>query len=157
MKNLVGVSVAIALNLSCATLASANEDPVLKSQMDSLQKWGASCMQAKGLNVEAACKSSLDNTLALQPNINSLDHLMMSFMVEAHARSNLANAYIKEERVGEHCDMSEKVLLTGLYASKNSDHQFFPPIKQIADQHVSDVKSCRKIFGTQPGTVKLEP
>lgn len=157
MKNLTKIGAILALTMSCSTLALANEDPVLKSQMDSLQKWGASCMQAQGLGVEAACKSSLDNTLALQPKINSLDHLMMSFMVEAHARSNLANAYIKEERVGEHCDMSEKVLVTGLYASKNSTHQFFPPIKQIADQHVSDVKLCRKMFGTKPGTVKLEP
>lgn len=155
MKTLANLILITALALGGAQTASAQEDPVLKSQMDSLQKWGAACMQATGAQIQAVCEKSLDDTLALQPEIQRVDQLMMSFMVEAHARSNLANYYIKREMVQKHCDQSEKVLITGLYASKYKDHDFFPPIKQIANSHVADVKLCRKLFGAPAQGVKL--
>lgn len=156
MKTLTRLGAIIALSAACSMSVSAQEDPVLKSQMDSLQKWGAACMQAKGGAIETVCKSSLDSTLKLQPEINYTNQLMMSFMVEAHARSNLSNYYLRQENVGAHCDQAEKVLLAGLYASQNKGHQFYPPIKQIADSHLTDVKTCRKLFGTPEGTVKLD-
>jgi len=143
MKFLTKSTLAIvALGVS-VTNVMANPD----ARMEALQLMGATCMQSGAAQQQSVCEKSLADVIEIQPKLEYLNQQMMSYMVEIHARTTLAEIYLKNKNLAGHCEQAEKAWLSFSYASQYSEHPFYAGIQPLTTKTPSNVKTCRSIAG----------
>ena len=144
---------AAALSLSCGSAALAQNDDAARDKMiNDLLGHLEACQNATGDTLISTCEASMDKVIAVQPTINFVHELMLSYFVEASVRFDLAEAYLKPPTTNlpKHCENVEKLWATASYAKEYEQHPSYADIRALADTKKKAVGACRQMGGTPP-------
>lgn len=144
-------STLIAACMFTPVLAQAQSEQDLAAQdarVIQMQSALEACGNTPNSTILEVCETSLSTIIDIQPKLEFVNEVMISYYVETLVRGTLSDTYFGQRNLNKHCENVEKMWFAKDRASQYFDHPIFAEISTLAVAKKADVMTCRKLGGT---------